>query len=94
MPDGEDFVLVASNGGADRPPAWWLNLNRTPAARIQVGEASLDVIAHTADAGERARLWPRVKVYNPFYAMYEQLTAREIPVVILRPVKRTGSDQA
>ena len=84
MPDGNDYVLVASNGGADRHPAWWLNLAAHPAAEIQVGRDTLAVLAHEADREERARLWPMVKRYNPFYAMYEEITAREIPVVVLR----------
>jgi deazaflavin-dependent oxidoreductase (nitroreductase family) len=84
MPDGDDYVLVASNGGADRHPAWWLNLSSNPAAEIQVGGATIAVLAHEADRQERARLWPMVKRYNPVYAMYEEITAREIPVVVLR----------
>ncbi|MGH7895348.1 MAG: nitroreductase family deazaflavin-dependent oxidoreductase [Candidatus Binatia bacterium] len=87
MPDGERYVLVASNGGADRHPAWWLNLERSPRAQIQVRGVTCDVVAGKADAAERARLWPMLKAYNPFYAMYERLAAREIPVVILRPIE-------
>lgn len=83
--DGDDYVLVASNGGADRHPAWWLNLSSDPAATIQVGTETIAVTARGATLEERARLWPKLKEYNPFYATYEQITAREIPVVILRP---------
>jgi deazaflavin-dependent oxidoreductase (nitroreductase family) len=91
VPDGENYVLVASNGGADRHPAWWLNLERTPRARIQVGGATIDVVSSKARPDERARLWPKVKEVNPFYAVYERLTEREIPVVILRPVNAGGA---
>lgn len=80
---GEDYLLVASNGGSDRHPAWWLNLQKTPHAQIWVGTERLDVIAHNATATERARLWAKLTAINPFYARYEQLTQREIPVVIL-----------
>jgi deazaflavin-dependent oxidoreductase (nitroreductase family) len=83
--DGDDYVLVASNGGADTHPAWWLNLHRTPSARIQVGRQTVDVTARHADAHERNRLWPMLTRYNPFYANYERITRREIPVVILTP---------
>jgi deazaflavin-dependent oxidoreductase (nitroreductase family) len=86
MRDGEAYVVVASNGGADRPPSWWLNLRDAPGARIQVGNETLDVVASRADAEEHARLWPLLKEMNPFYGRYEQITTREIPVVILRPV--------
>lgn len=83
MADGDRWVLVASNGGADRHPAWWLNLAKDPRATIQVGGDTIAVAAHRADATERARLWPALKTMNPFYATYETLTAREIPVVVL-----------
>ena len=85
MADGERWVLVASNGGADRDPAWWLNLERDPRATVQVGSQTVSVTARRADPAERARLWPQLKAMNPFYAAYEQITAREIPVVILEP---------
>ncbi len=82
--DGENYVVVASNGGADRHPAWWLNLEKNPHARIQVGDGGLDVVASKADAEQRARLWPPLKAINPFYASYEKITGREMPIVILR----------
>lgn len=83
--DGDDLVVVASNGGSDRPPAWWLNLERTPEARVRVGRRELSVRASLATPDERARLWPRLKNVNPPYARYERMTQREIPVVLLRP---------
>jgi F420H(2)-dependent quinone reductase len=91
MADGDRFVLVASNGGADRDPAWWLNLRREPHATVQVGTETLAVVAHAADAAERARLWPELKAMNPFYAAYERITARDIPVVVLERADLTRS---
>jgi F420H(2)-dependent quinone reductase len=87
MADGDRYVLVASNGGADRHPAWWLNLEREPRATVQVGPRTLEVVARRADTAERAVLWPRLKTMNPFYAQYERITVREIPVVVLTPVR-------
>jgi len=87
MADRNRYVLVASNGGSDRHPAWWLNLQRTPRATIQVGGQALEVVAHRAEGAEHGDLWPRLKAMNPFYAQYEQITAREIPVVVLEPVR-------
>ena len=84
LPDGDTFVIVASNGGADRHPQWFLNLQANPRARVQVARDMHDVVAHQASAEERARLWPKLKEWNPFYARYELITAREIPVVVLR----------
>jgi deazaflavin-dependent oxidoreductase (nitroreductase family) len=85
LADGEDFVVVASNGGADRHPQWWLNLRHDPHATVEVGDRTLPVVAREASAEEHARLWPALKAVNPFYANYEQITERRIPVVILRP---------
>jgi deazaflavin-dependent oxidoreductase (nitroreductase family) len=86
--DDARYVLVASNGGSDRDPAWWQNLKRTPRAMVQIRDQTFAVIAREADAAERARLWPRLKALNPFYARYEEITRRQIPVVILEPVTR------
>jgi len=83
LADGDRWVLVASNGGADRHPAWWLNLEKTPGATIQVGRETVAVTAHRAEGDEWARLWPRLTAVNPFYARYERITARRIPVVVL-----------
>ncbi len=85
VPDGTDYVVVASNGGADRPPAWWLNLQATPEATVEVGPDVVPIVARTADPDERQRLWSKLTAANPFYTRYEELTARAIPVVILRP---------
>lgn len=81
--DGERFVLVASNGGSDRHPAWWLNLESSPTATVQVGRESFRVDAHRATGGDLDRLWTALKRFNPFYAQYERLTDRSIPVVVL-----------
>jgi deazaflavin-dependent oxidoreductase (nitroreductase family) len=83
MPDGDRYVIVASNGGSDRPPGWWFNLQKTPRATVQIGADVLDVTAADATGAERARLWPLLTTYNPFYAQYEQITDRTIPVVVL-----------
>lgn len=89
VPDGDDYVVVASNGGADRHPSWWLNLQSRPDAVVQVGASRVPVVAHAAPADERRRLWPKLTAANPFYTRYEELTARPIPVVVLRPRPRT-----
>jgi len=83
--DGDDWVIVASNDGQDHDPAWWLNLRAEPDAVAQIGSEVRRVRAHRADATERERLWPRLTQLNPRYTHYAGKTAREIPVVILRP---------
>lgn len=85
--DGENMVLAASNGGNDRHPAWYLNLQSNPEAEVQAGRATMRVRARTAGPEERARLWPRfIEAYSG-YAGYEKSTSREIPVVILQPME-------
>lgn len=83
--DGEDYVIVASNGGAAQHPVWWLNLKANPEARIEVGGRTLSVRAEEASPEEKARLWPGlVKMYGG-YEGYQRKTDREIPVILLHP---------
>jgi deazaflavin-dependent oxidoreductase (nitroreductase family) len=84
MRDGDSFILVASNGGSDRHPAWWLNLRSDSAASVQVRKETFSVRAHRAKGDERDRLWAALKHFNPFYAQYGKITDREIPVVVLQ----------
>ncbi len=85
LADGDRFVVVASNGGSDRHPAWWLNLRADPRATVEVGDRTVEVTAREATEEERARLWPELCAVNPFYSRYERITARRIPLVILEP---------
>ena len=82
--DGEDWIVVASNGGQDFHPAWWLNLQETPRAQAQLGRETRSIVAHEATDDDRARLWPLLKQQNPAYPKYEKKTDRLIPVVVLR----------
>jgi deazaflavin-dependent oxidoreductase (nitroreductase family) len=81
--DGETIVVVASNGGSDYVPAWWLNLRANPEAEIELGRVRTHVKAREASPAERARLWPEFTSRFAAYATYAARTAREIPVVIL-----------
>jgi deazaflavin-dependent oxidoreductase (nitroreductase family) len=83
---GPDFVVVASKGGAPAHPAWYLNLEANPTVKVQVKADKFTARAHTANAQERAALWPRmVEIYGP-YADYQKKTDRQIPVVVLKRV--------
>jgi deazaflavin-dependent oxidoreductase (nitroreductase family) len=82
---GDDYVVVASNGGSDRPPAWSLNLLQSPRATVEVGHDRVTVQARTATAAERERLWPMITGTYKGYASYQLRTSRPIPVVILTP---------
>ena len=83
FPRGGAVVVVASNGGQDRHPAWWLNLQRDPHGRVRVGREEWAIRAREATASERSDLWPWLVKSNPPYAKYQERTEREIPVVML-----------
>ena len=85
--DGSEFVIVASNGGEDSPPAWWLNLREQPRVSITIGAHSESAVARAATGEERERLWPVIIATHPGYAAYAKRTARPIPIVLLA---RTG----
>ena len=83
--DGTDLVVIASNGGADRPPDWWLNLRQTPRAVVRIGTDTLVVTARPASEQERERLWVVITATYAGYARYQERTTRRIPVVLLTP---------
>jgi F420H(2)-dependent quinone reductase len=85
MADGDDVVVVASQGGLPKHPQWYLNLCAHPDTHVQIGGQRRAVVAVTADAEQRARLWPRLVDAYADFATYQTWTDREIPVVILRP---------
>ena len=85
LADGEAFVVVAANGGAPRPPAWWLNLSADPHARIQVSADILDVGAREATGEERAALWLRLAAANRYLDRVAHKAGRTLPVVVLTP---------
>jgi deazaflavin-dependent oxidoreductase (nitroreductase family) len=93
--DGGRWVVVGSNAGDDRDPAWCANLRATPGARVRVGAREHAVRARFAEGDERERLWRKLVAAFPDYARYERGTARRIPVVALEPSPRIeipGSD--
>ena len=83
LADGPDLVVIASNGGADSDPAWWLNLQAQPNAEVEVGGVRRPVRAREATVDEAGRLWPRIVAANPDYADYRRTARRPIPIVIL-----------
>jgi deazaflavin-dependent oxidoreductase (nitroreductase family) len=85
--DGDDYVIVASKGGAETNPDWYHNLLAEPSATIEVGTDAIDVTARPADEEERGRLWAMITAANPAFADYEQKTARTIPVIVLSPAR-------
>ena len=95
--DRGDIIVVASNGGSDRPPAWLLNLQTDPEVTVRVGREVFGASARVAGPLERAQLWPLVnrtnrglaRIFHPGvtgrYDVYQRHTSRPIPVVIIRP---------
>jgi deazaflavin-dependent oxidoreductase (nitroreductase family) len=83
MPDGDDYLVVGSNGGRDRPSAWVLNLEASPKAQVQVGRKKVQVAAEVLRGQAAAQLWPRLNEHYNGWAYYQQLTDRELPVVRL-----------
>ena len=83
--DGTDYVVVASKGGAPDHPGWYKNLLAHPDAKIQVWGEVIPVTARTGTAEDKRRVWPSMTVQWPPYDEYQRKTAREIPVVLLRP---------
>ena len=81
--DGESIVVIASAGGAEQHPAWYLNLAANPQVTIERGEETFQARARTADEPERTRLYDQQVRLMPFFAMYRrQVKSREIPVVV------------
>jgi F420H(2)-dependent quinone reductase len=82
------IFIVASYGGSDRPPAWYLNLVANPEVRVEFGWSRGTYRAQTLSSEERAQVWPRLIATYPMYADYQRRTSREIPLVELTSVAR------
>jgi deazaflavin-dependent oxidoreductase (nitroreductase family) len=83
LEDGDDLIVVPSNAGQDRAPAWWLNLQANPRADVEYLGERRNVRARAASDEEEARLWPKVLEQYDGFEDYRRYTDRQIPVVIL-----------
>ena len=84
LQENGEIVIVASRGGDDHHPAWYLNLLETPQVQVSYKGAPHKIMtARTANSEERARMWPIVAGAYKGYAGYQEKTSREIPLVIL-----------
>ena len=83
--DGEDYVLVASKGGAPTNPGWYENLVAHPDVEVQVWGDVIPVTARTGRPEDKKRVWPMMAKQWPDYDNYQAGSSRDIPVVLLRP---------
>lgn len=83
--DGDEYVVVASKGGADTHPDWYRNLEANPEVTIQVAGDVMNATARTAQAGDRVRLWSMMAEIWPDFDDYAERTDRDLPVVVLSP---------
>ncbi|MBG0833175.1 nitroreductase family deazaflavin-dependent oxidoreductase [Planomonospora sp. ID67723] len=81
--DGDRYLVVASNGGSENHPAWYLNLADDPHVGVQVGAERFAALARTATPEEKAGLWPVMVEVFPTYDRYRAKASRDIPVVVL-----------
>ena len=91
--DGADYVLVASNGGADRPPGWLYNVAAEPRVELQIGRVKMAAAARIVSADDPGypRLWQLANANNHRrYDGYQAKTSRPIPVVVVTPAPATG----
>ena len=80
---GDGIFIVAANGGAHEPPAWWRNIEATAEVMVQIGGVQRPALALTVDAQHRAELWPELCARNPHLETLERNAGREFPVVQL-----------
>jgi len=87
--NGADYLVVASKGGSDQPPAWLLNLEAKPEVEIQVGRERQNASSKVVEPSDPdyARLWKIVNENNgDRYTAYQDETSRPIPVVVITPI--------
>jgi deazaflavin-dependent oxidoreductase (nitroreductase family) len=80
---GDDYLVVASKGGSDVPPAWFLNIEANPEVQVQVRGDRFTARARTAGPQEKSDMWRTMSATWPAYDDYQKNTEREIPVVVL-----------
>lgn len=87
-PWGDDYLVVASKGGADEAPAWFLNIEASPDVTVQVKGDRFTAHARVATPDEKPAMWAEMTKNWPAYDDYQKKTDREIPVVVLERVSR------
>lgn len=88
--DGSSYVITASAGGADKNPGWFFNVHSNPNVTIQVKDKRIRAVAEVAGPEKKSELWLQLLKVAPGFAAYQQRTSREIPMMILHPVKEVA----
>jgi len=83
--DGDAFVVLAANAGADRTPAWWLNLREAGAGEVIVGRHRIRVRPRLLTGSEHDRVWQAFVAMYPQAEHYTRFTDRELPLIALEP---------
>ncbi len=84
--NGDDVLLVASQGGMAKNPVWYANVVANPEITVQVGSTRQRMRARQVDDSEKQSLWPTICAVHPDFDMYQQRTERNIPVFVCSPI--------
>jgi deazaflavin-dependent oxidoreductase (nitroreductase family) len=84
--ENDKLFVVASFGGSDTPPGWYLNLVADPQARVESKRVSGSYRSRELTCEEAEKVWPKLLALYPTYASYQKKTTRLIPVIELTPV--------
>lgn len=82
-----NYIITASNAGSDANPAWFHNLRANPRVKLEIQDQHFEAVAEVAPQEKRTPLWSKLISLSPYYANYTKKTNREIPMVVLHPVK-------
>jgi deazaflavin-dependent oxidoreductase (nitroreductase family) len=88
LPDGDRIIVMASNGGLDRHPAWYYNVRAHPQVTVYLRGRVKSYVAREVHDAERMELWQKATNYYIGFSLYEQWTSRQIPVIVLEPQSR------
>jgi deazaflavin-dependent oxidoreductase (nitroreductase family) len=89
--DGDRILVIASNSGAPKAPAWYHNLVANPEVEVEVGDERFDAVAKPLEGADYDRAWTEIKQAYRFFAAHEEKAGRTIPVVAL---ERRGESAA
>lgn len=90
--DDDRVVLIASKGGDDRNPAWFLNLRDQPLVEVTMSGTTRPMTARIATDEEKSELWPEIVANYKGYGQYQKRTERDIPVVVCEPREDGGAN--